>query len=93
MFLSAHLTVLDSLGEQESEGGQADLLLAPGEGLVKDGGLRSENGRNKAGVSIHTLSYCHNKHKFSFLQQNIQMKWFNIRQIDVLPQYTGLGNI
>ena len=60
----AHLAVLNCLGEQEGEGGEADLLLAPGEGLVKDGGLRPENGRNKvAGVSVHTLSYCHNKHQ------------------------------
>ena len=63
--ISAHLAVLNGFGEQESKGGQADLLLAPGEGLVKDGGLRPENGRNKvAGVSVHTLSYCHNKHSF-----------------------------
>ena len=70
MSIFAHLAVLHRLGEQESEGGQADLLLAPGQRLVKDGGLRPENGRNKvAGVSVHTLSYCHNKHKISFLQQ------------------------
>ena len=70
LLISSHLTVLNSLGEQESEGGEADLLLAPGQGLVKDCGLRPENGRNKvAGVSVHALSYCHNKHKIGFLQQ------------------------
>ena len=65
----AHLAVLNGLGEQESKRGQADLLLTPGQRLVEDGGLGPENGRNKvAGVSVHTLSYCHNKLNFTSLQ-------------------------
>ena len=88
--MSAYLAVLHCLGEQEGEGGEADLLLAPGEGLVKDGGLRPENGRNKvAGVSVHTLSYCHNKHKINFSATKFSNEIFNIRwKTDVPPQNT-----
>ena len=36
------LAILDCLGEEESKGGEADLLFTPAQGLVQDARLRSK---------------------------------------------------
>ena len=60
-----YLTILDSLGEEKCEGGEADLLLAPGQRLVQDGGLGPQHrGHEAAGVGVHrghnsVIGVCH----------------------------------
>ena len=41
------LAVLHHLGEEEGEGGQRDLLLAPRQRLVQDGRLGADHGRGR----------------------------------------------
>ena len=52
--LPPYLTILNSLGEEKCEGGEADLLLAPGQRLVQDGGLGPQHrGHEAARVGVH----------------------------------------
>ena len=60
-----YLTILNSLGEEKCEGGEADLLLAPGQRLVQDGGLGPQHrGHEAARVGVHrahnlVIGACH----------------------------------
>ena len=49
-----YLTILNCLGEEKCESGEADLLLAPGQRLVQDGGLGPQHrGHEAARVGVH----------------------------------------